>query len=140
MCFFCWKPSRELERRVRRLEVEFEAFRELTAGEIQRLEQEQLAQKAEVTTLRGELLELEGQWIALTAEVAELREQVETGLFPQPELRAFLESKLGDTVSITLPDASLQGVVITVGVDAVQIREASGELVTIPLAQITAVQ
>ncbi|WP_426453030.1 mechanosensitive ion channel domain-containing protein [Paenibacillus sp. S-38] len=120
--------------------VEFEAFRELAAGEIRRLEDAQLALKQEVNQLRGELLELEGQWIAVTSELAELREQLETGLFPQPELRAYLESKLGDTVSITLPDASLQGVVITVGVDAVQIRETSGELVMIPLSQIVAVQ
>ncbi|MCZ8520824.1 MULTISPECIES: mechanosensitive ion channel domain-containing protein [Paenibacillus] len=128
-----------MERRVRRLEVEFAAFRDLAAGEIRRLEREQKALKDELILLRGDVQDLEDQWLTVTGEVASIREQLASGLFPQPELKAYLESKLGETVTVKLPDASLEGVVIAVGSDALQIREGSGELVTIPLSQIAAV-
>ncbi|MCL6452139.1 MAG: hypothetical protein K6T78_00765 [Alicyclobacillus sp.] len=81
-----------------------------------------------------------GRVATLQGEIAALRRVVESGLAPNPALQATFTARIGQTVTVTTPAGAVSGTVIAAGTDAVELREASGDVVVIPYAKITAVQ
>lgn len=81
---------------------------------------------------RHEIEEIEHRLRRIEAQLA-------SGITPNPALGRFLESKLGQTVTISTPGGSVSGTVVLVGSDAVEIRENTGDIVIIPFSKITAV-
>lgn len=94
---------------------------------------------AKVRKLSRRVDALSEQVELLTDRVEELEDQVRTGLVIIPELIDFFNSRIGKSVQINTTFATLKGVVLATAVDAVQIREASGDLVLIPFSSITTV-
>ncbi|WDL95160.1 hypothetical protein [Alicyclobacillus sp. ALC3] len=125
------EQNRKIERlshQVRHLYRDIEELRE----EIRRLQTRVAALEAAIAVLQTEIA-------ALQTEVATLRTEIESGIIPNPALQAYFESKLNQTVTVTTPDGNISGVVIVVGTDAVEIREAGGDIVIIPYSKVTAV-
>lgn len=92
--------------------------------------------KAEIIQLAKRVEKLE----TLPARIAELEEEISTGLTKNPELHAYLLHKVGSEVRLDTAASSLQGVVLAVADDAVEIREPGGDLLIIPFSKITSVQ
>ncbi|KKO54476.1 hypothetical protein [Paenibacillus sp. DMB20] len=94
---------------------------------------------AKVKKLSRKVDVLSEQTELLADRVEELEDQVMTGLVVIPELIDFFSSRTGQSVQINTTFATLKGVVLATAVDAVQIRESSGDLVLIPFSSITTV-
>lgn len=76
---------------------------------------------------------------ALQQSVSSLETQIESGLTPNPQLQAQLTSLQGQPVTLTTPAGAVSGTVVLVGTDAVEIREANGDIVIVPYSKITTV-
>jgi len=92
--------------------------------------------KEEIRRLARRIEELE----SLADRVARLEEEVMTGITDNPELHAYFAGKIGSEVRVDTASATLQGVVLTVAEDAVELRESGGDLLIIPFSRITSVQ
>ncbi|GIO96275.1 hypothetical protein J14TS5_13610 [Paenibacillus lautus] len=97
-----------------------------------------LARRVQTLTRQVELLSQETS--QLTERVESLESQVLTGLTINPELTQFFEVRTGQQVRVSTTFVTLEGVVLANAEDGVQLREASGDLVLIPFANITSVQ
>lgn len=97
-----------------------------------------LARRVKMLTRQVELLSQETS--QLTERVESLESQVLTGLTINPELTQFFEVRTGQKVRVSTTFVTLEGVVLATAEDGVQLREASGDLVLIPFANITSVQ
>jgi uncharacterized protein YlxW (UPF0749 family) len=125
------KPSRPVNVQKLRREV-----REL-AHQLRIIRREVLAEEQR---LQSEINQLQAQDANLQAQIASLQTQIDSGVTPNPALQSFLQSKQGQTVTVSTPAGNVTGVVILVGTDAVEIRESNGDIVIIPFSKITAVQ
>ncbi|ANA83207.1 hypothetical protein PVOR_22974 [Paenibacillus vortex V453] len=97
-----------------------------------------LAARVKMLTRQVEFLSQQtGQ---LTERVESLESQVLTGLTIIPELIHYFEVRTGQQVRVSTTFVTLEGVVLATAEDGVQLREASGDLVLIPFANITSVQ
>lgn len=76
----------------------------------------------------------------LNARIEQLEAEVRSGIVVNPQLQQFLESKIGQYISISTSSVTVLGTVLAVGTDAVEIRETSGDIVIIPFSQISVVQ
>lgn len=76
----------------------------------------------------------------LSKRVESLESQLLTGLTVNPELLQYFQARIGQQVRVNTTFVTLEGVVLAVAEDGVQLREASGDLVLIPFANITSVQ
>lgn len=90
--------------------------------------------------LRREVRELAEAVRQLTERLNELEEDLASGLLPNPTLQQFLQAKIGQTITISTASATVEGILLTAVSDALEIREASGDLVLIPYSQITILQ
>ncbi|WP_454190543.1 hypothetical protein [Paenibacillus sp. Marseille-Q7038] len=96
------------------------------AAQIQRLEQrvEELTAKADV----------------LQDRISQLEAEVRSGLTVNPELQTFFETKIGRNISISTTSITVIGTVLAAGIDAVEIRENTGDIVIIPYNNISVAQ
>ncbi|MEC0369308.1 hypothetical protein [Paenibacillus chibensis] len=139
--WFFWKNSpmytiiRELEHQLRHLEHQIQHLKK-QVHHLHEDMQELDVLKERIQRLSEKVKKLD----ELQATVQMLEEQVLTGLVANPELESFLKLKLGSKVRIETSGTSLQGTVIAVLKDAVQLREANGDLVVIPFSHINSVQ
>ncbi|MEK5058682.1 hypothetical protein ACFSVM_06300 [Paenibacillus shunpengii] len=76
----------------------------------------------------------------LNARIEQLETEVRSGIVANPPLQQFLESKMGQNISISTSSVTVLGTVLAVGKDAVEIRETSGDIVIIPFSQISVAQ
>ena len=96
--------------------------------------------QTQVNQLESQDAQLQTQITQLQTQVNQLQEQLQNGIIPNPALQSFFENEMGSAVTISTQGGTFTGVVTLVGPDAVQIREANGNIVIIPFAQITTVQ
>ncbi|GAB6988876.1 LSm family protein [Paenibacillus pini] len=101
----------------------------------------------EIQRLDLEIHQIEGQIVTLQAQVQhqqeqidQLQEQVSTGLTTNPELYDYFVHKIGQEVRVDTTSVILTGIVLTVAVDAVELRESGGDIVIIPFAKISSAQ
>lgn len=125
------KPSRpvnvqKLLREVHELARQLRIFKRETLAEEQRLQ--------------SEINQLQAQDANLQAQISNLQTEIESGLTPNPALQSLLQSKQGQTVTVSTPAGNVTGEIILVGTDAVEIRESNGDIVIIPFTKVTAVQ
>ncbi|MBP2001347.1 hypothetical protein J2Z69_002390 [Paenibacillus shirakamiensis] len=76
----------------------------------------------------------------LTARLNDLEDRLSSGVFPNPAIVAYLQDKIGQSIHISTASASLEGILVTVATDALEIRESTGDLVLIPFSRITVLQ
>ena len=96
------------------------------AARIHRLEE----QVEELTAKAGQLQE----------RLSQLESEVRSGLTVNPELQTFFESKIGRNISISTTSVTVIGTVLAAGLDAVEIRETTGDIVVIPYNNISVTQ
>ncbi|USB32280.1 hypothetical protein [Paenibacillus sp. YPG26] len=90
--------------------------------------------------LRREVNQLARSVRILTERLDELEENLASGLFANPSLQENLQDKIGQTVTISTASATVEGILLTAGSDALEIRESTGDLVLIPYSRITVIQ
>lgn len=73
-------------------------------------------------------------------ELARAVDELASGIVPNEELRRFLGFKVGTEIVVYTPSAALRGVLLSVGVDVLQLRETAGDLAVIPFSKVTYVQ
>lgn len=76
----------------------------------------------------------------LTQRLNSLENQLVSGLTVIPEFTKYFTNRIGQNVQIQTMLITLQGEVVSVADDGVQIRETSGDIVLIPFAKITSIQ
>lgn len=130
-----YKSIRELEHQLHHLEHQIQHLKKQMLHLEDELEQLEFL-KEKVLRLAEKVKKLE----ELQPLVERLQEQILTGLTENPELEAFLKLKLGAKVQIETAGTSLQGTILAVARDAVQLRESHGDLVVIPFSHINSVQ
>ena len=108
--------------------------------QLNELQREVTQLQSRTTTLESQNAQLQSQINQLQTQVNQLQEQLQNGIIPNPAMQSFFENRMGSTVTISTQGGTFTGVVTLVGPDAVQIREATGNIVIIPFAQITTVQ
>lgn len=135
--------------RVNRLEEGVEGTRQL-AIQTEHVVQSLLAQLANVeqavAPLQQSVAQLQqGQasiqqtLAALERSVSFIQTELETGLIANPQMQATLTALEGQSVTLSTPGGSVTGTVTLVGTDAVELREANGDIVIIPFSKITTV-
>ncbi|RUT29658.1 hypothetical protein EJP77_14935 [Paenibacillus zeisoli] len=90
--------------------------------------------------LRREVKHLAKSVRHLTERLDEIERNLASGLFPNPALQEVLQEKIGQTVTISTASATVEGILLTAGTDALEIRESTGDLVLIPYSRITVLQ
>lgn len=90
--------------------------------------------------LRREVRHLKESVRILTERVDDLERELASGIFPNPALQEALQDKVGQTVTVSTPSATVQGTLLTVTSDSLEIRETTGDLVLIPYSSITVLQ
>ncbi|MWV43588.1 hypothetical protein GRF59_08060 [Paenibacillus sp. HJL G12] len=139
--WFFWKNShvfkliRNLEHQLHHLEHEIHHLKKQVNHVQEELQQVHFL-KEQIHQLSKKVKQLE----SLYDLVEKLEDQLLTGLTENPELEAFLKLKIGMKVRIETAGTSLQGIILVVGTDAVELREANGDLLIIPFSHINAVQ
>lgn len=130
-----YKSIRELEHQVHHLEHEVQHLKKQLHHVQEGLQQLHYL-KEQILLLSEKIKKLE----ALELLVEQLEDQLLTGLTKNPELETFLKHKIGMKVRIETTGTSLQGIILAVAADAVELREANGDLVIIPFSHINSVQ
>ncbi|GIP21177.1 DUF2642 domain-containing protein [Paenibacillus sp. J22TS3] len=87
--------------------------------------------------LRREVRHLKESVLILTERLNELENDLESEIFPNPTLQAALQDKVGQTVTVNTASATVEGTLLTVTSDSLEIRESTGDLVLIPYSRIT---
>lgn len=90
--------------------------------------------------LRREVKHLAKSVRHLNARLDELESNLASGLFPNPALQEVLQEKIGQTITVSTASATVEGILLTAGTDALEIRESTGDLVLIPYSRITVLQ
>ncbi|RIV17636.1 hypothetical protein D2Q93_15080 [Alicyclobacillaceae bacterium I2511] len=90
--------------------------------------------------LRDKLNKLEEKVESLKFRVESLESQLSSGLPDNPALQALFIGLQGQSATVTTAAGTLTGVVTVVGVNAVELTEANGDLLVIPYSKVTAVQ
>lgn len=96
--------------------------------------------RARIKQLEKQLEVLSDRVDVLTARIEQLETEVRSGITANPQLQVFLESKIGQNISISTSSVTVLGTVLAVGHDAVELREASGDIVIMPFTKISVAQ
>jgi len=89
--------------------------------------------------LSRQLKRLRNRVNGLSTQVSSLQEQVDLLSTNQQGTVQFLTSKLNSKVTIETPAGTLFGTLVLIGEDFIQLREADGSIVLIPLRSILSV-
>lgn len=89
--------------------------------------------------LSRQLKRLRNRVNGLSAQVSSLQEQVGSLTSNQPGTVQFLASKLNSKVTIETPAGTLFGTLLLIGEDFIQLREADGSIVLLPLRSVLSV-
>ncbi|WP_435922643.1 hypothetical protein [Paenibacillus sp. DYY-L-2] len=76
----------------------------------------------------------------LNSRFDEMDRDLISGIFENPLLRQFLEAKVGQKLTVSTASSTVEGVIVSVADDAVEIREPTGHLVIAPYSRITVLQ
>lgn len=92
-----------------------------------------------ITDLQQAVASIQQNIASVEQSISTIQTELETGLIANPQMQAALTTLVGKTATLTTSGGSVTGTVILVGTNAVELREANGDIVIIPFSKITTI-
>ena len=92
-----------------------------------------------ITDLQQTVASIQQNIASVEQSISTIQTELETGLIANSQMEASLTALVGKTATFTTSGGSVTGTVILVGTNAVELREANGDIVIIPFSQITTI-